>query len=64
MNKSPIMPLENLIPLTGKLNPKSWKTKIKFQDIFGKTLLSYLAKTNPKIVAITPAMPTGSGLVK
>jgi len=50
-------------PLTGKLNPANGKQKIKFQDIFGKTL-KFLAKRNAKIVAITPAMPTGSGLVE
>jgi 1-deoxy-D-xylulose-5-phosphate synthase len=33
----------------------------KYQDIFGITLLE-LAGQNPKIVGITPAMPTGSSL--
>jgi len=33
----------------------------KFQDVFGHTLLE-LAKTNHKIVGITPAMPTGCSL--
>lgn len=33
----------------------------KFQDVFGKTIIE-LAKTNPKIYGITPAMPTGSSL--
>lgn len=33
----------------------------KYQDIFGKTLLQ-LAKNNPNIVAITPAMISGSSL--
>lgn len=33
----------------------------KFQDVFGLTLLE-LAHQNPNIVAITPAMPTGSSL--
>lgn len=33
----------------------------KFQDVFGKTLVE-LALKNPKIVGITPAMPTGSSL--
>lgn len=32
-----------------------------YQDVFGKTLLE-LAEQNPKIVAITPAMPTGCSL--
>ena len=49
-------------PLTGKLNPFDGKQKIKFQEILGKTL-TYLFKQNSKIIAITPAMPTGSGLV-
>ena len=39
---------------TGPLPPK-------FQDVFGKTLVE-LAGVNPKIVGITPAMPTGSSL--
>ncbi len=33
----------------------------KYQDVFGETLLE-LARQNKNIVAITPAMPTGSGL--
>ena len=33
----------------------------KFQDVFGKTIVE-LALKNPKIVGITPAMPTGSSL--
>lgn len=33
----------------------------KYQDVFGKTLVE-LAKSNEKIVGITPAMPTGSSL--
>ncbi len=50
-------------PVTGKLNPANGKQKIKFQEVFGKTLL-HLAQHNSRIVAITPAMPTGSGLVE
>lgn len=48
--------------LTGKLirdeneNPAS-----KFQDVFGHTLVE-LARSNEKIVGITPAMPSGSSL--
>ncbi|WP_417557482.1 1-deoxy-D-xylulose-5-phosphate synthase [Mesoflavibacter zeaxanthinifaciens] len=34
---------------------------LKYQDVFGHTLVE-LAKTNQKIVGITPAMPTGSSL--
>ena len=49
-------------PITGKLNPSQKHKKIKFQNVFGETLLT-LAKKNKKIIAITPAMPTGSGLV-
>lgn len=33
----------------------------KFQDVFGKTLLQ-LAKDNPRIVGVTPAMPTGCSM--
>ena len=50
-------------PLTGKLSVPQAHQKLKFQDVFGQTLL-HLAKTNEKIIALTPAMPTGSGLVK
>ena len=32
-----------------------------YQDVFGETILE-LAKTNKKIIGITPAMPTGSSL--
>ena len=49
-------------PITGKLNPANAEQKIKYQDVFGKTL-EHLSEINSKIVAITPAMPTGSGLV-
>ncbi len=33
----------------------------KFQDVFGETLVE-LAEINPKIIGITPAMPTGSSM--
>lgn len=33
----------------------------KFQDVFGETLLE-LAKSNERIVGVTPAMPTGSSM--
>ncbi len=33
----------------------------RFQDVFGETILE-LAKKNPRIVGITPAMPTGCSL--
>ncbi|QDO93011.1 1-deoxy-D-xylulose-5-phosphate synthase [Formosa sediminum] len=47
---------------TGDLFAKS-KTILppKFQDVFGHTIVE-LAKTNEKIIGITPAMPTGSSL--
>ena len=49
---------------TGELSPKSTqKTPPKFQEVFGETLLE-LAQQNKKIVTITPAMPTGSGINK
>lgn len=48
---------------TGDLFPKENEENLppKFQDVFGLTLLE-LARTNDKIVGITPAMPTGSSL--
>ena len=36
---------------------------MKYQDVFGLTLKE-LAENNPKIVGVTPAMPTGSGMLK
>lgn len=36
-------------------------TPPRFQDVFGETLLE-LAKQNPKIVGVTPAMPTGCSM--
>ena len=48
-------------PLTGKINKKTHSGRTKFQDVFGKTLTDLAAKNN-KIVAITPAMVSGSGL--
>ena len=48
--------------LTGKIDKENTEnTTTKFQEIFGKTLVE-LATNNNKIIAITPAMPTGSGL--
>ena len=38
-------------------------SKIKYQDVFGLTLKD-LAKANKKIAGVTPAMPTGSGMLK
>ena len=48
--------------LTGEREKKSNDgLPAKYQDVFGHTLVE-LAKKNPKIVGITPAMPTGSSL--
>jgi 1-deoxy-D-xylulose-5-phosphate synthase len=48
---------------TGKLTQKDdcGKKPRKYQTVFGKTIIE-LARQNGKIVAITPAMPTGSSL--
>ena len=53
----------------GKFNPKTGERIIlesnneppKFQTVFGKTLLE-LARQNPKIVGVTPAMPSGCSM--
>ena len=37
------------------------KEPLKFQDVFGHTIVE-LAEKNPKILGITPAMPSGSSL--
>lgn len=47
--------------LTGELIHENPPLTPKFQDVFGHTLLE-LARKNPKIVGITPAMPTGCSL--
>jgi len=47
---------------TGEIS-KSSNSKISFQEIFGETITELMRK-NDKIVAITPAMLTGSNLVK
>lgn len=47
--------------LTGEISQS--KSSTTYQDIFGETLLDLL-KNNSKIVAITPAMLTGSSLIK
>ncbi|GGC90022.1 1-deoxy-D-xylulose-5-phosphate synthase [Flavobacterium lutivivi] len=47
---------------TGEIIPKSEEhLPMKFQDVFGLTLVE-LAKNNPKIIGITPAMPSGSSM--
>lgn len=49
---------------TGELIPKpKINQPQKYQDVFGETLVE-LAKKNKKIVGITPAMPTGSSMIK
>lgn len=53
----------------GKFDPKTGRRIIheshneppKFQDVFGNTLLE-LARKNPRIVGVTPAMPTGCSM--
>ena len=53
----------------GKFDPETGERIIadnsnkppKFQDVFGNTLLE-LAEQNPKIVGVTPAMPTGCSM--
>lgn len=55
----------------GKFNPETGKRIITntqdlpplFQDVFGETLIE-LAQKNPRIVGITPAMPTGCSMSK
>lgn len=51
----------------GKFNPKTGERQVKeysasrYQDVFGQVLCE-LAEKNPKVVGITPAMATGSGM--
>lgn len=53
----------------GKFNPTTGERIVadtsneppKFQDVFGHTLLE-LAENNPRIVGVTPAMPTGCSM--
>lgn len=53
----------------GKFDPETGERLVqdcsneppKFQDVFGKTLLE-LAEKNPRIVGVTPAMPTGCSM--
>ena len=49
--------------ITGEIYKKHFPTPQppKYQDVFGHTLIE-LAEQNPKIVGITPAMPSGSSL--
>ena len=49
-------------PETGKIYPKEEDgLPPKFQDVFGHTLVE-LAKTNDRIIGVTPAMPSGSSM--
>lgn len=49
-------------PETGeRIVPDTSHEPPKFQEVFGHTLLE-LAKRNPKIVGVTPAMPTGCSM--
>ncbi|WP_375559380.1 1-deoxy-D-xylulose-5-phosphate synthase [Bernardetia sp. OM2101] len=51
---------------TGQLltsEPSTKKSFFKFQDVFAKTIIQ-LAKKNSKIIAITPAMASGSSLLE
>lgn len=47
--------------VTGDLIPGTNNKQVKYQDVFGWTMLE-MARTNNKLFAITPAMPTGSSL--
>ncbi len=47
-------------PQTG-VRSKKESHFLRFQDVFGYTLLE-LADSNPKIIGVTPAMPTGSSM--
>jgi 1-deoxy-D-xylulose-5-phosphate synthase len=49
--------------ITGEIHKKVYATPQapKYQDVFGHTLVE-LAKTNDKIIGITPAMPSGSSM--
>lgn len=44
-----------------RISESSAQQPLKFQEVFGKTLLE-LAKLNPRIVGVTPAMPTGCSM--
>ena len=65
-------PAENYKPIwhaPGKFDPETGELihsdkenqPPKFQDVFGETLLE-LAQQNPRIVGVTPAMPTGCSM--
>ncbi len=51
-------------PVTGEREadrPSSVEKPLKYQDVFGNTLLE-LAQTDPRIVAVTAAMPSGTSI--
>ena len=49
-------------PETGeRIKENTDNTPPKYQDVFGETLVE-LAKANPKIVGVTPAMPSGCSM--
>ena len=65
-------PAENYKPVwhaPGKFDPKTGELikgddtdkPLKYQEVFGHTLLE-LARQNPRIVGVTPAMPTGCSM--
>ncbi len=49
--------------ITGQIHKKTFDTPQppKYQDVFGWTMIE-LAKQNPKVMAVTPAMPSGCSL--
>ena len=49
--------------VTGEIQKKTFDTPQapKYQDVFGHTLVE-LAEQNPKVVGVTPAMPSGSSM--
>ena len=47
---------------TGEPLPEAPTLPAKYQEVVGQTLIE-LARSNPKIIAITPAMSSGSGLL-
>lgn len=46
-----------------RISEPSANTCLRFQDVFGRTLVE-LAHENERIVGVTPAMPTGSGMTE
>ena len=56
-------PFDKVTGLSLAVKPTPAKEKPKWQDVFGDTIVE-LARENPKIVGITAAMPSGTGLKK